>query len=94
MVDHAFGTLGLHRVALSVFEFNERAIRSYVSCGFVTEGRARQAIWRDGRWWDEPMGISPEWRSSGPRRRARATPARRRGATSRTLRRAGCRQGA
>lgn len=53
MIDHAFGALGLHRVALSVFEFNERAIRSYVSCGFVTEGRARQAIWRDGRWWDE-----------------------------------------
>lgn len=53
MLDHAFRTLGLHRIALSVFEFNERAIRSYVSCGFVIEGRAREAIWRDGRWWDE-----------------------------------------
>jgi len=53
MVDHAFGTLGMHRVALSVFEFNERAIRSYATCGFVAEGRAREAIWRDGRWWDE-----------------------------------------
>ena len=29
MLDHAFGTLGLHRVALFVFEFNERAIRAY-----------------------------------------------------------------
>src|SRR5881396_2175794 len=29
MLDHAFGTLGLHRVALTVFEFNERAIRAY-----------------------------------------------------------------
>ena len=27
MLDHAFGTLGLHRIALYVFEFNERAIR-------------------------------------------------------------------
>ncbi len=64
MVDHAFGALGLHRIGLSVFEFNERAIRSYVSCGFVIEGRARQAIWRDGRWWDElSMSIlDAEWR--------------------------------
>ncbi len=53
MLDHAFGGLGLHRIGLSVFSFNERAIRSYRSCGFVVEGRAREAIWRDGRWWDE-----------------------------------------
>jgi len=53
MIDHAFSGLGLHRVALSVFAFNERAIRSYRSVGFVVEGRAREAIWRDGRWWDE-----------------------------------------
>jgi RimJ/RimL family protein N-acetyltransferase len=53
MLDHAFGTLNLHRIGLSVFSFNERAIRSYLSCGFVLEGRAREAIWRDGSWWDE-----------------------------------------
>ena len=53
MLDHAFGTLNLHRIALSVFSFNERAIRSYLSCGFVVEGRAREAIWREGSWWDE-----------------------------------------
>jgi RimJ/RimL family protein N-acetyltransferase len=64
MVDHAFRALGLHRVALSVFEFNERAIRAYRRCGFVVEGRAREAIWRDGRWWDElSMSIlASEWR--------------------------------
>jgi RimJ/RimL family protein N-acetyltransferase len=53
MVGHAFTRLALHRVALTVFEFNERAIRSYEKCGFVTEGRAREAIFRDGRYWDE-----------------------------------------
>ena len=53
MLDHAFGTLGLHRIALFVFEFNERAIRAYRRCGFVIEGRARESIYRDGRWWDE-----------------------------------------
>jgi RimJ/RimL family protein N-acetyltransferase len=65
MVRHAFESLGLHRVALAVFEFNERAIRAYRRCGFVVEGRAREAIWRDGRWWDElTMSIlEPEWRA-------------------------------
>ncbi len=65
MLEHAFGTLGLHRVALAVFEFNERAIRAYRRCGFVVEGRARQAIWRDGQWWDEiAMSVlADEWRA-------------------------------
>jgi RimJ/RimL family protein N-acetyltransferase len=53
MLDHAFGALGLHRIGLYVFEFNERAIRAYRRCGFLVEGRARESIWRDGRWWDE-----------------------------------------
>jgi len=53
MLDHAFGPLGLHRIALFVFEFNERAIRTYRRCGFVVEGRSRESIFRDGQWWDE-----------------------------------------
>jgi RimJ/RimL family protein N-acetyltransferase len=64
MLDHAFGTLGLHRIALFVFEFNVRALRAYERCGFVVEGRARESIWRDGRWWDE-MAMSvleSDWR--------------------------------
>ena len=65
MLEHAFATLGLHRIALAVFEFNERAVRSYRRCGFVVEGRAREAIWRDGRWWDEltMSMLEPEWRA-------------------------------
>jgi RimJ/RimL family protein N-acetyltransferase len=87
MLGHAFGTLGLHRVGLAVFEFNERAIRSYRSCGFVVEGRLRESIWRDGRWWDElTMSIlEPEWRAgnepaAGAGRGAGATGAVRSGA--------------
>jgi hypothetical protein len=65
MLDHAFGALGLHRIALFVFEFNERAIRAYRRCGFVIEGRSRESIWRDGRWWDEiAMSVlESDWRS-------------------------------
>jgi RimJ/RimL family protein N-acetyltransferase len=66
MLDHAFGTLGLHRIALYVFEFNERAIRAYRRCGFVVEGRSRESIWRDGRWWDElAMSVlESDWRAN------------------------------
>ena len=65
MLEHAFVRLGLHRVALSVFAFNERAIRSYQKAGFTTEGRAREAIWRGGRFWDEiSMSVlEQDWRT-------------------------------
>ena len=64
MLGHAFRTMGLHRVALFVFEFNERAIRAYKSCGFVLEGRSRESIHRDGQWWDElAMSVlESDWR--------------------------------
>ena len=73
MLDHAFGTLGLHRIALYVFEFNERAIRAYRRCGFMIEGRSRESIWRDGRWWDElAMSVlETDWlQRRGPARKA------------------------
>ena len=77
MLDHAFGTLGLHRIALTVFEFNERAIRAYRRCGFLVEGRARESIWRDGRWWDEvAMSVlASEWRERRAAGAAAATAA-------------------
>ncbi len=65
MLRHAFERLALHRVGLSVFSFNTRAIRSYEKVGFRAEGRLRDAILRDGRYWDEvQMGIlRDEWLS-------------------------------
>jgi RimJ/RimL family protein N-acetyltransferase len=70
MLDHAFGTLAIQRIGLFVFEFNERAIRAYRRCGFMVEGRSRESVWRDGRWWDElAMSVlESDWR----RMRARA----------------------
>ena len=48
----AFEELNLHRVNLSVFEYNPRAIRSYEKTGFRQEGRERHALHRDGKRWD------------------------------------------
>jgi len=45
---HAFDPLGLHRVSLEVYAFNERAIHVYEKVGFRHEGRMRDALWWDG----------------------------------------------
>lgn len=76
MLAHAFERLGLHRIGLSVFEFNERAIRSYEKAGFCVEGRLREAILRDGRYWDEvQMGaLGPEWLRRRQDRSTRSAP--------------------
>ncbi len=48
----AFHQLNMHRVALHVFEFNERAMACYRKCGFVEEGRYREEYFQDGRFLD------------------------------------------
>jgi RimJ/RimL family protein N-acetyltransferase len=58
-----FEQLNLRRISLNVFEYNERAIRSYVKIGFKVEGRQRQFLNRFDRRWDLIyMGIlRSEW---------------------------------
>jgi RimJ/RimL family protein N-acetyltransferase len=72
MLDHAFTHLRLHRVALTVFEYNERAIRSYRKCGYEVEGRSREAVFREGRYWDEihMSVLAQEWEARRRGRRA------------------------
>lgn len=54
----AFNALRLHRLSLTLFAFNEAALRCYTKAGFTEEGRMRDAITRDGRRWDEiQMGL-------------------------------------
>ncbi len=52
---YAFGTLGLYRVSLRVLAYNERAIRCYLACGFVVEGREREAALVGGERHDDVM---------------------------------------
>ena len=62
---YGFNELGLHRIQLDVFDFNERAMKTYKNAGFVEEGRSRQNLFRDGVWHDTVhMSIlADEWRS-------------------------------
>jgi RimJ/RimL family protein N-acetyltransferase len=52
MLRFAFEQINMHKVALGVFEFNERAMACYRKCGFVDEGRFREEYFQDGRYWD------------------------------------------
>ena len=48
----AFEQMNLHKVTLGVFEFNERGLAMYTKLGFVEEGRFRDDLFQDGRYWD------------------------------------------
>ncbi len=69
---YGFEELGLHRVGLSVFEFNGAAISAYEKLGFREEGRLRQALHREGKFHDAILMsvLAPEWREEDdPNRR-------------------------
>ncbi|WP_338131255.1 GNAT family N-acetyltransferase [Cohnella rhizosphaerae] len=63
LCEYAFKELNLNRLELEVYDFNERAYRSYLKCGFVEEGRLRQKLYRNGRYADViQMGLlRSEW---------------------------------
>jgi RimJ/RimL family protein N-acetyltransferase len=49
---HGFGQLGLHRIFLRVFSFNERARRVYEKIGFRLEGTLRESYFRNREFHD------------------------------------------
>jgi len=58
VLQYAFEALKLHRISVRVVEYNTRALRAYEKCGFVVEGREREAAFVDGTWHaDVMMGI-------------------------------------
>jgi RimJ/RimL family protein N-acetyltransferase len=58
----AFCELGLRRIDVDIFEFNDASLRLYTErCGFKVEGRRRGHIFRNGRYWDRILvGITAE----------------------------------
>ncbi|WP_230208234.1 GNAT family N-acetyltransferase [Microlunatus sp. Gsoil 973] len=53
VINFGLAVVGLHRISLGVYAFNERAIRSYQRIGFELEGRLRHTLYWDGHWYDE-----------------------------------------
>jgi len=72
LLEYGFGSLNLHRVELSVYANNPRAIRCYEKCGFRREGAKREARWWNGRFWDvfQYAVLAREWQSKTPSRGA------------------------
>jgi RimJ/RimL family protein N-acetyltransferase len=52
LLRHGFNTLNLNRILLEVYDNNPRAIRAYEKAGFVHEGRKRQGMYKDGKYFD------------------------------------------
>ena len=63
LLGYAFDDLGLIRVGLSVFAFNEPAISAYEKIGFAREGRLRKAIRRHDSFHDAILMsiLADEW---------------------------------
>lgn len=69
---YAFEELGLHRVSLRVWAFNDRALAVYRRAGFTEEGRLREVAFHAGAWHDHVLMsvLEREWRTArvdGPR---------------------------
>ena len=52
LVRYAFAELDLHRLSAATHEANVGAQRTLTRCGFILEGRQREAIRAAGRRWD------------------------------------------
>jgi RimJ/RimL family protein N-acetyltransferase len=63
IVGYGFRELGLHRLQLGVASFNTAGIRAYQKAGFVEEGRYRESMLHDGRWYDSVLMsiLDHEW---------------------------------
>jgi RimJ/RimL family protein N-acetyltransferase len=48
----SFAELNMHRVTLTVFEYNDRAVSLYEGLGFQREGTYRERLLRDGERYD------------------------------------------
>ncbi len=63
IVGYGFREMGLHRMQLGVAAFNLAGIRAYQKAGFTEEGRYRESVLHDGRWYDSVLMsiLDHEW---------------------------------
>ena len=64
IVEYGFREMGLHPACSWMSpRSNAAGVRAYEKAGFVEEGRRRESVWHDGRWYDEVMMsiLDREW---------------------------------
>ena len=52
LISFTFNDLRLHNIMLTVYDFNERAIKAYRKCGFKEFGRRHEARFFNGKYHD------------------------------------------
>lgn len=50
LLKYAFQEINLHKISLTVLEYNANAIKLYKSCGFTQEGLLREQFWVNGKY--------------------------------------------
>jgi RimJ/RimL family protein N-acetyltransferase len=69
IVGHGFERMNLHRIQLDVYDLNDRGRHIYEGVGFRHEGVLREAIFRDGRYYDthRMAMLDGEWKAAAAR---------------------------
>jgi RimJ/RimL family protein N-acetyltransferase len=64
IVNYGFEQLNLHRVNSFVIAFNDRSLKMHQSLGFTEDGRMRQAVYRNGKYYDHVVTgiLREEWK--------------------------------
>ena len=52
ILDYGFDELGLHRIWAEIFEIAPDRIRLFEKVNFINEGRLKEKLWRDRKWYD------------------------------------------
>jgi RimJ/RimL family protein N-acetyltransferase len=70
LLEIGFESVGLHRIELRVFDFNESALACYERVGFTREGVHRDARRHGDEYWSlvQMSILEPEWRAGGSTR--------------------------
>jgi len=52
LMKYGFDELNLHRLWVEVYSLMKDNIQLFKKLKFKEEGKLRQKLWRDGKWWD------------------------------------------
>lgn len=52
LLKYCFDALNLRKIKSAVIAFNERSLHYSLKCGYVEEGRLKEEIFQDGKYWD------------------------------------------